>query len=64
MDLALADTKHLGPADWARTLSGGSSVLQGNALRVTDLSLGPALEAICLHEETSLPGIPETIYCG
>ena len=48
--LPLSDTKDLCTADRARALSGWSAVLQSDALRITYLSLRPALEAICIHK--------------
>lgn len=51
--LAFSYAENLGTAVGARTLSGRTSVLKGNRLRIFYFYLFPALHAIRLHIRTS-----------
>ena len=51
--LALSDSEELGAAGPTSSLSGRTTVLQGNRGGATDLSLGSALEAIGFHVDAS-----------
>jgi hypothetical protein len=44
--LASADLENLGPARWARALSGRTTVFHGDLLCVLDFALGFALHAV------------------
>ena len=49
VDLRLADTKYLGPADRAYAASCRPAILHLDLLRILDLDLFPALHTVCLH---------------
>ena len=52
-NLLLPDSEYLRPADRAGSLCSRSAVLECHWARVTNLSFGPALHAICVHISTS-----------
>ena len=49
-ELAFADSEYLGAAGWTNSTRCWPTVLQGNILRVLNIHLLPAFEAICLRQ--------------
>ena len=49
-NLLLPDSEYLRPADRAGPLCSRSAVLECHWARITNLSFGPALHAICVHQ--------------